>query len=629
MTWLERIGPFSALLVATVWAWLRTLTGTRDARRVSRVEQAMESLAAADFAALHGAWSTMEPMLESVSQTAAITRDQPGPRLRAHLGLLRGEWLAARGDAPGATDALTAAMREADAILDERLSMELRVRIMAGLEMTGLVDIVPENTPARRGWALSHETEVVDPSTLARLARLALRQGRAAIDTGDWPCARARFEQAVAMGDRLKRPDDRSAAFGETRERLESVCELVHADASQAAIDLGAVLVSLGRRDEGIPILQHAIDTMDGATSPAGRAALAAALVSRATAEPVDPLVGPGIGLAMLERATREGVASCRRDGLEIACRAGIQAGLLYGSFGDHVRAAEAFRQAHDAVREAPGTGAYATHALLLLGMALATQGDTDGACNAWRQAFERGAADPDPQARHLAVVAGGHLHRRRLEAGDLDDARALIERIDRVVPVVTAATRSFAAGVAARERGYQLFRDGDHDAAEASLVLAERLADEDEDDASRRLKRGIAADLARLAMARGRFDDAETHVRRALAVTVARPDQPEERGERAELLLGLAQALLRQHRPEDAIVEARRSFEIGRGSGTADGRGAASMAALMLADLSDAPVAERRRLYIAAGDLGRLSQTRSGREVSEAVSARLAALDE
>jgi tetratricopeptide (TPR) repeat protein len=139
----------------------------------------------------------------------------------------------------------------------------------------------------------------------------------------------------------------------------------------------------------------------------------------------------------------------------------------------------------------------------------------------------------------------------------------------------------------------------------------------------------GVVADLARLAFAAGRFPDAEAHLRRALAMPAPRPDEPAARGARAELLFDLAHALVRAQRPEEALHEARRAYDLGRGSGTADGRSAASMAALMIADLSDLPVDERRRLYVAAADLGRLSHTEQGRKVSEVVARRLAALEE
>ena len=73
-----------------------------------------------------------------------------------------------------------------------------------------------------------------------------------------------------------------------------------------------------------------------------------------------------------------------------------------------------------------------------------------------------------------------------------------------------------------------------------------------------------------------------------------------------------------------EARIDLRDAFERGRDSGRAQGRSVAAVAALLLADASEAPRDERRALYEAAARLGSLSGTERGREVAATVVERL-----
>ena len=132
-----------------------------------------------------------------------------------------------------------------------------------------------------------------------------------------------------------------------------------------------------------------------------------------------------------------------------------------------------------------------------------------------------------------------------------------------------------------------------------------------------------LAADLGDLAHSRKRHVEAAEHFERALG-TVMGPLSPAETEDRAELELKHARALMELERAGAARAALRRAYELGRDSGSASGREAAAIAAMLRGDLAEATPRERREFYEVAARFGRLSGSERGNQVAEAAAQRL-----
>jgi hypothetical protein len=97
-----------------------------------------------------------------------------------------------------------------------------------------------------------------------------------------------------------------------------------------------------------------------------------------------------------------------------------------------------------------------------------------------------------------------------------------------------------------------------------------------------------------------------------------------DEHARRAEILWLLSDTHMMMERPEQALRECRRAFDLGRSAGNAAGREVAAVMAFRLGDAEDGDPAERRRYFQTAAQLGRLSGRPRGREAAEEADARL-----
>jgi tetratricopeptide (TPR) repeat protein len=313
-----------------------------------------------------------------------------------------------------------------------------------------------------------------------------------------------------------------------------------------------------------------------------------------------------------------------------LAARAETQLAAMRAAQGGGDEAMELLRSAFERTRGLEGEGAadLIAETLTSLGHLLEERGDFEAARAEYRRAFDAGRSDADPDARRLAVVSGCHLHRLLHHADRPDEARSLLAPLEAVVPTLVPPARTLLAALVARSRGHQQFRDGDRDAADATLRRGESLARQVGGPESADLVRQLATERGNLALAADRAADAEEHFTRALEAPRGARPEPVEMAERAEIVLRLGQTRLHLGRSQGR-ADLREAFERGRDSGRAQGRSVAAVAALQLADTLDGPIEERRRLYEAAARLGQLSGTERGREVAAAVVERLRELAE
>lgn len=268
-----------------------------------------------------------------------------------------------------------------------------------------------------------------------------------------------------------------------------------------------------------------------------------------------------------------------------------------------------------------PSAGYNVTHLELALGATLEEHGDRPAALEAYRRAVARGHAHPDPDARKMAAEAAYRLHQLMLDDRSAAEARAQVEVIEELVPTLPPEARTMFAGVAAHSRGMQHHAEDHPDEARRSLEQAEALARQARAFA---LVRAAAADLGRLALHAGRADEAEPHLRRALETQVPGESAGEEHARRAEILWLLSDAHMMMERPDQALRECRRAFDLGRSAGNAAGREVAAVMAYRLGEAADGDPAQARRYLQTASQLGRLSGRPRGREAAEAADTRL-----
>lgn len=563
---------------------------------------------------------------ESLAQmeSSVMTLQGPGgliPRVRFRL--LAADLLAWTGRPDQARQQLEQAVSDLDGPVEPHRGLELRTRAEASRALL-IGGLPPDRDLIAAGMrALDCETRVSGPDVLMRLAWTAHRLAGVEHLQGRWSPARTLFERSVAIGQRMEQPVAIAAddAWGaEMRELLWSHGRKV---ASEAARDLGLVLGSLGDREGTMHWLDQAISLVEGAKLPPARLRLARALIERAGNEPVDAFTGIGRHEAMLQRAVDEGLACGTVEGKTAACVAQVAWANLYEPPRPPEKRLEHLRRAMELTGglEEPAAGYNVTYLQLALGVTLEEHGERAAAIDALRKAVERGATHPDPDARKLAAQAAYRLHQMLIADGSPADARAQVAVIEELVPSLPPEARTTFAGIAAHSRGMQHHAEDRPEEARRSLEQAEALARQ---AGAFQLVRSAAADLGRLALRTGRPADAEPHLRRALETQVPGESAGDEHARRAEILWLLSDTHMMMERPEQALRECRRAFDLGRSAGNAAGREVAAVMAFRLGDAADGEPSEGRRYFQTAAQLGRLSGRPRGREAAEEADARL-----
>jgi tetratricopeptide (TPR) repeat protein len=565
-------------------------------------------------------------ILKEIEPPAKAMQGPDGCVLRARFALALADYIDWSSQPGRAVEFLRGALTEIEGITDPDTALELKARAEATLSLFESSDAKDGSFDESGRSALRQADRIRSPEVLFRLVRAARDLGRRQSARGQWTEGRAHLEMAVALAERLARPE--SAPPDETwdAEALELFWTLGRRAASEAARELGQALISLGELEAGAAWLDRGIALLEGGTRPMAQLGLAEACLERAMSALPEPIEGAGARAALLERTVESAVASGLPAGRAIACRADDAIASIEFSNGRAAEALTHLRRAYDHVKDLkePGAALHAVHASLRLGQLLEETGDASAAIDAFRQAMERGRVDVNPETRLHATNSAFELHRLLLTRDLVGAAREVIETLEVLVPGLAIEPRQVLTGYVARNRGLQLAREGKLDEARASLEQAESTGLRIDGPNGWNLVRVAASDLGGLELRAERWQDAERHFRRALEAPTGLNDSPEVRAIRAEIGLSLGQALARQDRPEEALAVLRRSLDEGRGCGNAHGREVAALAALGLGDLQIDYPDERRRLYEIAASLGRLSGRERGREVAEAVEARL-----
>jgi tetratricopeptide (TPR) repeat protein len=615
MTWL-------ATMFRRVW---RRERPDREAELVAMAD----AVERADLLALQGGWDRARELAEVVLERA---RSQPAGAVETlvRARLVLGDCAGGVGDVPAARAHFEAAGPEIMALADPMLRSALewwRVLGSGGLDPAH----PPGGALAAPGDPDGQWTgEDLPPGLRIRLARHAAWRAQIENQHGSWKRARRWFEWSFEVGEQVA-PPAAGAGTDPSHERAQLLWSLARARSSASAVEIGEVLWSLGEREEATRWFDRAIGALEGAEQPFARVALARALIVRSMHEPSDPLTGDSGSVGFLERARDVALGASWPLTRVLAARAEIRLAGLRAEEGATDRAIELLRTARDRVQDlgAEGAADLIAEAHVMLGHLYEERDEFDAARAAYRLAFETGRADADPDARRLAVVAGCHLHRLLHAADRPAEAAALLEPLDSMAPTLSPPGRTLLAALVSRSRGHQQFRDGDREAADRTLRRGEGLAQQTGGPEAADLLRQLATERGNLALANARPEEAEGHFLRALATPSGTRGAGVESAERAEILLHLAQARMRLERDDEALADLRAAFERGRDSGRAQGRSVAAVAALLLADSSEAPREERRQLYESAARLGTLSGTERGREVAAAVVERLRELAE
>ncbi|MBI1796710.1 MAG: tetratricopeptide repeat protein [Candidatus Eisenbacteria bacterium] len=548
-----------------------------------------------------------------------------GVRLRARYRAVLADLAGWTGQRDRAIEQLNLASTECDRITDAAYADELRTRIEAarGLMTTPGDAEGPLVASGRR--ALEREPETRRPEVLMRLAWLAHRLGQIAHARGRWEEARHLLDRAVAIGMRLDSPGTAAPDTAWNGHARALFCANARKAASEAARELGLVHASLGDRDRAIERLDQAIAVVEGVDHPIARLRLAQALLDRANQERTDPLAGAGRREALIARAAEVALESGTPEGRAVAGMAEVALAHTYASLGMTAQQLEHLRRALEYTKDSPepAAGHNQTYLLMAIGHALDESGDRDGASDALRQAVARGRAHPDPDTRKFAVSAAYRLHQMAWEDDHADEARAHVEVIESLVPTLAADVRGVFAGIAAHSRGLQYVLEGRDTEGTEWLARAERMG-RDGGPAAGALARSAAADLGRAALRARSPGAAEAHLRRALDTPAHHMSAADDRSQRAEITLLLADALRLLDRFDEGRRECARAFDLGRDAGNAKGREAAAIAAMWLGESADDDPAERRRFYEAASRLGRLCGRTRGREVADTVDRRL-----
>ncbi len=584
----------------------------------------------AELIFLQGAWKEARDLVEKAAKFVARDRDPSSWALWARVQLVIGECESALGHEPQAREAFAGAARAIDHVPADAARLLSRWHMLATAGLRAGAEAPPAELASPGESARAWEAKEIPHTLRIRLSRYAAWRAQEDARRGRWDLARGWLEWSVTVAEAVPTPSESGPNFGITLGLEKLVWALARAQGSASADELGQVLWSLGQHEEATRWLDRGVAALEAADAPPGSIALARALIIRAAYEPPDPLTGASRREKFLSRAL-DVVADCDWATARVtAARAELHLAALRTERGADGEAVALLHSAHHRVEDLKVGGTeVAVEALLTLAHLLEERGELDEARSEYRRAYEAGRSDDDQDARRGAVVAGCHLHRLLHQADRPDEARALLAPLDAVVPTLAPRGRPLFAALVARSRGHQQFRDGDRDAADGTLRGGEALAGQVGGPEAADLVRQLAAERGNLAMAEDRPGDAEAHFLRALAAPRgARPERLET-GERAEIELRLAQTRLRLGRESEALAGLRSAFEHGRGTGRAQGRSVAAVAALQLADSLDSPIEERRRLYEAASRLGLLSGTERGGQVAAAVVERLRELTE
>ena len=573
-------------------------------------------------------------MLRGDSQHAAssLTQIEPevmrlksaqGNLLRVRLGLSAGDFFGWTNRPDAARAGLEQALTDIDGVSEPELALELRARGECALSLLASVDAADPVLTARARSALECEPRIRRPEVLMRLVWAAHRLAGIEHLQGRWAEARALFERAVAIGGRLERPGAGLPTTSWNTDARELFWSHGRKVASEAARDLAFVLESLGDREGTMRWLDEAVALMEGATLPVARLRLAHALIERATHEPVDAFTGITGHEALLGRAAEVALSCGTDDGKTVACMAESARASLYPSLGMNEKTLEHLRLAMELTGHMtePAAGYNQTYLHMALGFALEENGERAAAIESHRRAVERGRTHPDPDARKLASQSAYRLHQLLFEEERLPDARRCVEVLEQLAPTLSPPERTSFAGVAAHSRGLQQMLEGHPDEARRSLTQAETMAHQ---AGAVALARAAAMDQGRLALRLERPAEALPHLQRALETAVPQPGTAENQARLADIRLCLANAFMMLERRDEALVECRCAFDTGRGSGNANGREIAAIAAMHLGEAAEDEPAERRRYYEAASRLGRLCGRPRGRVVADTVDARL-----
>lgn len=236
-------------------------------------------------------------------------------------------------------------------------------------------------------------------ATLVRLAEMAQWLGHVQRRRGRWKRARGLLESAVRIAGRLPGPAHPAAGAEGAIEWL--FWSRARAAGSAAAVELGTVLCSLGRRREGIEWLDRAVAVVEPGPTELAKVAVARALLARAAQEPPDSLDHVEARHRLLARASAAGLASGWPAGRCAASEADLGLAMLHLSLGGEEEAVRHLRRAHGHVRDLDHP---------------ARRGSPNSRCSPSR-AFSRNAATPRPRRSTTATfssAAGSIATRRR-----------------------------------------------------------------------------------------------------------------------------------------------------------------------------------------------------------------------
>lgn len=587
-----------------------------------------ESLDRAETLLLDGEPGQAAPLLERVRRETEKLQGPDGPSRRARWYLAWGYCRGSAGALEEAWNAFQSAAKEAADVGDPALAPLLRLRAQVELASVALAAAEDRDRAAQHvRWALELAPGVVDANALGRLAWLLHALARSEHSAGQWDSARAHFEEAVRIGTRVPPPPADPDSFGVTVERPRRFWVAARTAAAAAALDLARTLFTLGDAGGCRQWFDRGFAALEGPDDPALRHARATLCLERARCESGDELSAPARRVSWLDAAVREGLASGRPDGRALACRAGLELSGQLRDLGDPAKAALHARQVRVDLKELPSEIAriLEVEALLALGMSLHDAGADEEAARTLREALELGRSAATPEARQSAALAAWRLHAVLLEDRRMSEAGPALAALQELVPGLVAESRPFFVALTAYLRGITSLCEGRGDAAQAELRRAEA--------AAARLDGGAALDLARSAMAGlgnaaledEAWQEAEEHFRRALATPPGDGPPARQQANRADLLLGLARAVVALERDGEALVLIREAFQMGVASGCSLGRQVAAHAALLEGSAPTLAVDERRRRYQAAARLGRLSGLAQGRAIAKEAEARLA----
>jgi tetratricopeptide (TPR) repeat protein len=411
-----------------------------------------------------------------LNETAGAMSRLKGPasldlRVRRHHAFAG--FLAQVGQHDAARNAVAAADAELERAPDPALD-PLRVKSDAHATLVALRADGLGASAQRCRRALARAEQVRDPATLLALAIAALGIGQVLHRRGDWDGAREMLRSTLRLAGRIGDPTPAAGAW--SREAREVFAARGRVAGSTAAVHLGEVYASIGDRERAERAFDRAESMLRQGTTPSERWARSRALLVRATHEPSDLIEGEGGRSARLERAIAEGLSSGLPPGRVLAGRAEVTLARTFASLGARDKAIERLRRAVEHVHETPSPDARACamEALLTLGLALNAEGRVDEAVEAFEQALARGKDDPEPEIRHPAAIAAYHLHPIRLQRGDVEAARKLLDTLESIIPALAPDVRPVFAGMSLRCRGMQLYREGQLDQALDSLACAE-----------------------------------------------------------------------------------------------------------------------------------------------------------